>query len=223
MMESILIIAPHPDDETLGCGGAILKYISQGCRVYWLICTEFYRNGKTPENIKLRQQEIEKVDAMYGFTKRFELGYAAAGITFNDIGPLVSKISNIVKEVRPDTVFLPNHSDVHTDHQIIFKAAFSCTKNFNFPFIKQVLMYETISETEFSPPLPGNAFTPNVYIDISPYLHKKLDIMQVYQSEVMEAPLPRSLVAIKALAAYRGSSIGSTAAECFTLLKHIID
>jgi LmbE family N-acetylglucosaminyl deacetylase len=222
-MESILIIAPHPDDETLGCGGTILKYINQGSKVYWLICTEFYRNGKTPENIKLRQQEIEEVDALYGFTKRFELGYDAAGITYNDIGPLVGKISSIVKEIRPDTLFLPNRSDVHTDHQIIFKAAFSCTKNFNFPYIKQVLMYETISETEFAPALPENAFMPNVYIDISPYADKKLEIMQVYRSEVMEEPLPRSLAAIKALGAYRGSSIGVHHAEAFMLLKQIIN
>lgn len=222
-MKSILIVAPHPDDETLGCGGTILKFLNQGCKVYWLICTEFYRLGKTPVNIAMRRKEIEKVEALYGFTRRFELGYDAAGITYNDMRSLVEKISTIVRDIEPDTVFLPNRNDVHTDHQIIFKAAFSCTKNFNFPFIKQVLMYETISETEFAPALPENAFAPNVYIDVTPYFEQKLEVMQIYRSEVMQEPLPRALASISALATYRGSSIGVRYAEVFMLIKQIIN
>lgn len=221
-MKSILIVAPHPDDETLGCGGTILKFTGEGCKVYWLVSTEFYRHGKTALNIEARRREIEIVDALYGFAGRFELGYDAARLTYNDMGALVERISSIVKKIEPDTVFLPNRSDVHTDHQIIFKAAFSCTKNFNFPFIKQVLMYETISETELAPALPENAFSPNVYVDITPYLERKLEVMQVYESEVMREPLPRSFATIKALATYRGSSIGVHYAEAFMLLKQII-
>lgn len=221
-MESILIVAPHPDDEILGCGGTILKYISLGSKVYWLICTEFYRNGKTVENVKLRAEEIEKVSEMLGFTKRFELGFDAAGITYADLGSMVNKIANIMREIKPAAVFLPNRSDVHTDHQIIFKAAFSCTKNFNFPFIKKVMMYETISETEFAPALAENYFLPNVYIDVSDFFEKKTEIMSIYKSELMAPFFPRSLQALKALGTYRGSAIGKKYAEAFMLLKQII-
>lgn len=222
-MRKILIVAPHPDDETLGCGGTILKCRSEGRQVYWLICTAFYRSGKTPASIAKRQKEIERVDSFYGFTGRFELGYDAASITYNDMSSLVEKISAIVRDIEPDAVFLPNRSDVHTDHQIIFNAAFSCTKNFNFPYIEQVLMYETISETEFAPALPQEAFAPNVFIDVTPYFERKLEVMQVYRSEVMRAPMPRSLAAITGLATFRGSSIGVRYAEAFVLLKRVIN
>lgn len=221
-MKSVLVVAPHPDDETLGCGGTILKYISEGSKVYWLICTEFYRFGKTPENIKLRAEEIEKVSQMFGFTQRFELCFNAATITYADMGTLVSKISAIVHEIKPEVIFLPNRSDVHTDHQIIFKAAYSCTKNFNFPFVKEVLMYETVSETEFAPALAENYFIPNIYVDVSDFFNKKLEIMEVYKSELMEPFLPRSVAALAALATYRGSAIGKKYAEAFMLLKQIV-
>jgi N-acetylglucosamine malate deacetylase 1 len=221
-MSSILIIAPHPDDETLGCGGTILRYLKEGNKVYWLICTQFYRNGKTDENIKLRAKEIKKVSGMFKFTQSFELNFDAATLTYHDVGNIVNKISSIIKQIKCDTIFLPNRSDVHTDHQIIFKAAFSCTKNFNYPFLKKVLMYEVISETEFAPALAENYFLPNTYINISEFFEKKLEIMQAYKSEVMEAGFPRSLSAIGALAAYRGSAIGAKYAEAFMLLKEII-
>ncbi len=220
--KKILIVAPHPDDETLGCGGTILKYVNQGYDVYWLICTEFYRNGKTKDNIRIRNKEIESVSAKFGFTKRFELNYTAAQLTPADIGPLIKKIADIMHEIKPTIVFLPNGSDIHTDHQIVFKAAFSCTKNFNFPFIKKILVYETISETEFSP-ASDNAFVPNTYINISSFFEQKLHIMETYESEVMSPPFPRSLISIRALAAYRGSAIGENYAEAFMLLKQIID
>jgi LmbE family N-acetylglucosaminyl deacetylase len=221
-MENILVIAPHPDDETLGCGGTILKYISEGKKVYWLICTEFYRNGKTEGNIKLRAEEIERVTEMFCFTKRFELGYDAATITYADVGNMVSKITNVINEIKPELIFLPNRSDVHTDHQIIFTAAFSCTKHFNFPFIKRVLMYETVSETEFAPPLAENYFLPNVYIDVTRFFDKKLEIMKTYKSEVMPGFLPRSVSTLKALSMYRGSAMGVEYAEAFMLLKEVI-
>ena len=117
---------------------------------------------------------------------------------------------------------MPNHSDVHTDHQITFKAAYSCTKNFRYPFIKKILMYETLSETEFAPTLLENTFIPNVFMDITKYFEKKLKIFRIYKSEVMEEPLPRSLKVIEAFNKYRGSQIGEKYAEAFVLLKEII-
>ena len=111
-----------------------------------------------------------------------------------------------------------NRSDVHSDHRIAFQAIYSCTKSFRKPFIERILMYETLSETEFVPALSENVFIPNVFVDISNYMDKKLEIMQIYKSEIMEGNLPRSLNAIKMLAAFRGSRIGTDYAEAFMLL-----
>ena len=123
--------------------------------------------------------------------------------------------------IKPDIVYLPNRGDVHTDHHIVFQAAYSCTKSFRYPFIKRVLMYETLSETEFAPALPENAFLPNSFVDISNYIDKKLKIMQAYSSELMESPNPRSLELIRLFAKFRGSRIGAEYAEAFMLLYDV--
>jgi LmbE family N-acetylglucosaminyl deacetylase len=131
---------------------------------------------------------------------------------------LVSKIDKVINEIQPKIIYIVNRSDVHSHHRIAFEAVFSCTKNFRKPFIERILMYETLSETEFAPAFSENAFIPNVFIDVSDYMGHKLDIMSVYQSEVMPDYMPRSFSAIKALAAFRGCRIGVQHAEAFMLL-----
>ena len=134
---------------------------------------------------------------------------------------LIEKIGVAINNIKPDTLYLPNRSDIHTDHKITFQAVYSCTKQFRYPFIKRVLMYETLSETEFSPALAENAFLPNTFVDITDYIDKKIEIMKLYDTEIMPDPLPRSVHAIKGLAAFRGSRIGVIYAEAFQSLFDI--
>jgi LmbE family N-acetylglucosaminyl deacetylase len=218
----ILVISPHPDDETLGCGGTILKHKDLGDQIHWLIITNIdVKNGWDRDIVEKRQKEVETTAEMYGFEKTFKLDYPTAKLDTIPIQEIIKSISKVILEVKPEIIYLPNRSDVHTDHQITFKAAYSCTKNFRYPFIKRILMYETLSETEFAPALPENTFIPNVFMDITNYFEKKLEIFKVYKSEVMEEPLPRSLDSIKAFNKYKGSRIGKKYAESFQLLFEI--
>ena len=134
---------------------------------------------------------------------------------------MVPDISSIFSEVKPEIIYTLNRSDAHSDHRVIFDAVMACTKSFRYPFIKQILMYECISETEFAPALAEKAFLPNYFIDITDYLDKKNEIMKVFESEIAEHPFPRSLENIKALAHFRGASVGVKYAEAFQLLKYI--
>lgn len=219
----ILAISPHPDDETLGCGGTILKHTDIGDKIYWLIITNIdVKNGWDENAVKKRQKEIETVAGMYGFEKTFKLDYPAAKLDTIPVQEIIKSISEVILEIEPEIIYLPNRSDVHTDHQITFKTAYSCTKNFRYPFIRKILMYETSSETEFAPALPENAFIPNIFVDITNYFEKKLEIFKIYKLEVMKEPLPRSLKVIEAFDKYRGSRIGKKYAEAFVLLKEII-
>ena len=219
----ILVISPHPDDETLGCGGTILKHKDIGDKIYWLIIANIsVKNGWDRDIVEERQKEIETVAEMYGFEKTFKLDYPTAKLDIIPIQEIIKSVSKVILEIKPEIIYLPNRTDVHTDHQITFKAAYSCTKNFRYPFIKKILMYETLSETEFSPALPENAFVPNVFIGITNYIEQKIEIMSIYKSEIMKYPLPRSLDSIKALARYRGSQIGVEYAESFVLIREII-
>ncbi len=219
----VLVISPHPDDETLGCGGTILKHKDEGDEIYWLIITNVdVKDGWDNRIVEKRQKEIETVAEMYGFEKTFKLDYPTTKLDTIPIQEIIKSVSEVILEIKPEIIYLPNRSDVHTDHQITFKIAYSCTKNFRYPSIKKILMYETLSETEFAPALPESSFIPNLFVDITNYFEKKLEIFKIYDSEVMEEPFPRSLETIKALARFIGSQIGVEYAEEFMLLREII-
>lgn len=173
------------------------------------------------KDIEVRKQEIKEVASKFHFTHTFELNYPTKQLDQVPMDGLVSSISDCINEVRPKVVYLPNPTDIHTDHQIAFKAGYSCTKTFRFPFIKKVLVYETISETEYSSNLSSTIFTPNVFIDISDYLDKKLEIMEVYKNQLGSHPFPRSKKNIKALATIRGATANCNYAEGFYLVKSI--
>ena len=131
-------------------------------------------------------------------------------------------IGKVIQAVRPSIIYLPFKNDVHTDHQTVFKATCSCTKTFRYPFLKKVLMMETISETEFAPPLSGWTFAPNVFVDITKHFHQKIQIMNIYRSELGRHPFPRSVENMESLAKIRGVSAGCRFAEAFMLLKEIM-
>jgi len=218
-MKKVVVVAVHPDDETIMCGGTLLKHKANGDEINWLLVTNIsVEDGWAEEKVVTRQQEIEIVSKEYGFSKTFKLNFPTTKLDSIPIGEIVSGISNVFYEINPEIVYLPNYSDIHTDHQIAFQASFSCTKSFRYPFIERILMGEALSETEFAPSIPGKTFTPNVFFDISETIEKKLDIFSIYKSEVMPNNMPRSMNAVKSLASYRGSRIGASYAEAFQLL-----
>jgi LmbE family N-acetylglucosaminyl deacetylase len=217
--KNVIIIASHPDDETLGCGGTILKHKKNGDSVTCVFVTNiFEEQGFSKEQISERQVEIEEVWKFYNFNKIYKLDYPTTTLESNTLSKLINDFSKIFNEIKPEIIYLPNSSDIHSDHRIVFEAAMSCTKTFRNPFIKRILMYETISETEFA---FENPFSPNYFVDITEFLEKKLEIMQIYKSEVQKQPMPRSLENLKALAIFRGSTINKIFAEAFKLIKLI--
>ncbi len=218
----VIVISAHPDDETLGAGGTLLKHKENGDEIYWLIVTNvFEHQGFSKERVDSRQEEIRKVAEMFGFDKTFQLDYPTMSLSSSSLLTMVPKISAVFSEVKPEIIYTLNRSDAHSDHRILFDAVLACTKSFRYPYIKRVLMYECISETEFAPALPEKAFIPNYYVDVTEYMDRKLEIMQVFESEIEAHPFPRSLENIKALAHFRGASVGVGYAEAFQLIKYI--
>ena len=134
---------------------------------------------------------------------------------------IIDKIFSVIQEIKPEIIYTVNRSDIHTDHQVAAKAIMSCTKSFRNPFIKRILMYECISETEIAFPLPENMFIAHVYSDISNFLERKIEIMKKYESELQAPPLPRSLDNIKALARFRGATVSVQYAEAFMLVREV--
>ena len=221
-MRNIVVISAHPDDEILGVGGTLLKHKKNGDKIYWLITTNIFENqGFSKERICSRQKEIKKISEALEVEKLFMLNYPTMSLSTSTLIEMVAKISKIFTEIEPEIVYCLNRSDAHSDHRITFDAVMACTKSFRYPFIKQVLMYECISETEFAPQLPEKVFIPNYFVDISSFLEEKMNLMKIYESELGEHPFPRSLKNIEALATFRGASIGVEYAEGFQLIKYI--
>ena len=218
---NILVIAPHPDDEILGCGGTLLKHQNCGDQIHIVYITEIQQQyGYTKEQIDRRNIEISSILDKLGAQSHF-MGYPTATLNDADIVSLVPKLSETFKKIAPNIVYLPHRSDVHSDHGISFKAAYACTKTFRCPSIKTILAYETISETDFAPTYASDTFIPNYFVDISDFILKKVELMQIYSSELGEPPFPRSIHNLKALSSLRGAAAGVEHAEAFHLLKTI--
>ena len=222
-MNKILVIAVHPDDETLGCGGTLLKHKANGDEIHWLIATDIKESeGYGISTIKKRNKEITKIEDLYGFTSVNKLDLSTTKVDTYSMSVLVSKISSVIDRIKPDIIYLPFKGDVHSDHKYIFDAAYSCTKIFRHPFIKKLYMMEALSETEFSLSTKEDSFVPNVFVDISEFMDKKIKLMNIYESEIGKHPFPRSERNMRALATYRGAASGCDYAESFMLLKEII-
>lgn len=214
-----LVIAPHPDDEILGCGGTLIRRRSEGAELAWLIVTGISeQTGWPTEQVQLRDAEIERVAELVGFSHIYNLRLPTTQLDRLPMSDLIEQFSTVFKEFKPEEVFLPHCSDVHTDHRIVFDAAAACAKWFRYPSVQRVLAYETLSETEFALGTES-MFSPNFFIDISEFLARKLEVMAVYQSELGTFPFPRSIEAIRALATLRGAASGFNAAEAFQLLR----
>jgi N-acetylglucosamine malate deacetylase 1 len=219
MTERVLVIAPHPDDETLGCGGTLLRMAESGAQLAWLIVTGMSEeHGFTPQRVQGRDAEIDKVRGLMGFAEVFQLSLPTRQLDAIPMADLIEQFSAVFKAYRPEHVFLPHRSDVHSDHRVVFDAGAACAKWFRYPSVRRLLSYETISETDFC--LDARSpFQPNCFVDISRYLERKLEIVRAYESEIGAFPFPRSLQAIRALAEVRGAASGFAAAEAFQLLR----
>lgn len=220
--KKIVVVSAHPDDEVLGAGGTLLRHSAAGDEICWLIVTNIFEHqGFSAERIASRQREIELVSEALSVSRTVKLNFPTMSLSTSILPELVKQISSLFNEFQPEIIYTLNRSDAHSDHRILSDAVMACTKSFRYPFIKRVLMYECLSETEFSPALPENVFIPNYFVDITDHLEKKLEVMKIYSSELGEHPFPRSLSNIRALAHYRGASSGVIYAEAFQLIKYI--
>lgn len=219
---SMLVIAPHPDDETLGCGGTLLKLKAQGVSIHWLIVTTIDGvSGFPQERVPVRRAEIEAVQKAYDFDSIHYCELPAAALDTVTKGTLVGAISTVIQKVQPDTVYVPYRNDVHSDHAAVFDAAMAASKTFRAPWVKSVYVYETLSETDFGLRSDDPGFKPNLYEDISGYLDQKIDIMRLFDGEMGAFPFPRSEECLRALATLRGAQANVFAAEAFMVLKEI--
>ena len=222
MTDCVLVVATHLDDETLGCGGTLLRHKARGDEIHWMVVTEpTLALGYDARRLGEWQTQLERVGEMYGFSSIHRLGFPAADVDRVSARELISAISSVLEPIKPSILYLPFAYDVHNDHRSVFSAAYSSAKNFRAPYVRRILMMEVVSETDFGIPSFGTNFVPNVFIDVSQYFDTKLKILSVFHDQLAAHPFPRSLEHVDALALHRGAAAGCHRAEAFVLIKEI--
>ncbi len=220
-MKKILVIAPHPDDEILGCGGTMVKNIADGNEVYVCIVTKGTLPLFKPERTAKNQQDAKECHQHIGVKKTFFLDFPAAMLEKVDRYELNGKLLDVIKEIQPDETYIPHWGDMQKDHQIVAESAMVALRPKYHPQVKKIYGYETMSETAWNAPNIQNEFIPNVYVDITDYLETKKGSLAFFKLQVSSFPDARSTEAIEALAKYRGAQMDMKAAEAFMLIREL--
>jgi len=216
-----LVVAPHPDDEILGCGGTMAAIVAGGGEVHVLIVTRGQRPRFDVLQAERVHREAELAHRQLGVTETHFLGLPAAELDRVPHADLNSAIAGIVSDVAPDTLFVPFVGDLHMDHRLVFEAAMVAARPRGNSYPQRILAYETVSETNWSAPMLSPAFHPNVYIEITKFLDAKLSAFACFVSQCQPFPDERSIETLSALAAVRGSTVTREAAEAFMLIREV--
>lgn len=221
----ILVLAPHPDDEVLGCGGTIAKKIREGNLVWIGVLTnanitnpEKYTNEKL---INIRN-EANNAGKLLGVQEVLFEELPAIILDQFPAHKVTDAIVNWINKYQIDTLYVPHRGDIHNDHKVIFDASLVASRPVGNYTVNEVYSYETLSETEWAHPFPNDAFIPNVFEKLSSEdFDMKLAAMSCYKSQVRAFPNSRSLETIEALAKFRGSTVSVERAEAFMLIRSI--
>lgn len=220
--KQVLVVAPHPDDEVLGCGGAIARHTDCGDDVHILVVTRADPELYPDDDEDDFRQEVKAAHHLLGVASTTYLDFPAPRLDTIAGYRLADAIAQVIRQVQPHTIYLPHHGDLHTDHQRVYQATLVASRPINGCSVRQLLCYETLSETDWSPTRADSVFIPSVFIDIEHHLATKLKAMACYSTELKPFPHPRSLDALEALARVRGATAGLAAAEAFAVVRQIL-
>lgn len=225
MTEKCLVVAAHPDDEVLGCGGTMCRMASGGIDVYCLILGEGVTSRDDNRDAVLRKRELEELrgtarraNVLLGVREVFFASLPDNRFDAVDLLDVVKIVEQHVAELRPDRVFTHSSIDLNIDHRIVSQAVLTACRPLPKTPVKGVFFFPVLSSTEWN--FEG-AFRPNYYVDIEKFLKDKLEAMRVYSSELREWPHPRSLQAIEYDAHLHGAHVGRNAAEAFHIARMV--
>jgi LmbE family N-acetylglucosaminyl deacetylase len=212
----VLVIAAHPDDEVLGCGGTIALHTDAGDDVSVLIACEgeSLRYGAGNANQGKHTREAAEI---LGVRDLRLLEFPDQRLDTLSLVEVISPLEKVVEETRPHLVYCQYGGDVNQDHYLLFRAALVATRPVR-DHLRTVFAFDTASSTEWAYP---RTFNPDTWVDISRTLNRKLDAMACYKSEVCEYPHPRSLEALRVRAAYWGTQVVAAAAEAFMTVRTV--
>lgn len=223
-MSRILVVAAHPDDETIGVGATIARMVAEGNEAYALILGEGQtsrtdtREGTLQDVVaKLHEDSLQSAKII-GFSDIYFENFPDNRFDEVDLLDIVKAVEKYVEKLQPDIIFTHHGGDLNIDHQRTFQAVMTGTRPMADCAVKEIYCFETMSVTEWNFSYE-QAFHPNLFVDVSQTIETKLKAMECYKSELREFPHPRSLENMRACARRWGSVVGKEYAEAFEVLR----
>lgn len=220
--KSVLVLAAHPDDEALGCGGTIARLSNAGVAVHVAFLADGVasRGVVAPqfdEELRARRAAAAKACAILGAASTFFGDFPDNRLDTVALLSIVKPIEDLIAKHRPDTVLTHHAGDVNVDHRRLHQAAVTACRPQPGHCVRALLSFEVPSSTEWQPPASAAVFAPDWFVDISGSLDRKLEALDAYATEMRAWPHPRSREGVTHLARWRGATVGVDAAEAFVL------
>jgi len=221
-IERLAVVAPHPDDEVLGCSGTIARCVSNGVEVHVIFATTGIPHLVSNEQHQQIRAEARAAHTILGVANTHFLDLPATRLDTVPHADVNRAIAAVLKTIGPDTVLMPFFGDIHLDHQLLFSSTLVATRPNQTGYPLRLWAYETLSETNWNAPYVTPSFTPTLFVDITSTLDCKLAAIKAYRSQLRSFPHERSVEALEALARIRGATVHLQAAEGFVLLRSVL-
>lgn len=219
MVNKVLVVAAHPDDEVLGVGGIAIKHARKGDEVYCLILGEGV-TSRGAEETEVLYEECKEAGKIIGFKEIFLSKLPDNKFDSVPLLRIVKEIEQCLEKIKPDIIYTHHRGDVNIDHKLTFDAVVTACRPSNPLCPKEIYSFETLSSTEWQ--LDNKkTFAPDIYADIENEIEQKMMALKAYKSEIREYPHPRSAEGIKILAQFRGLQSGLKYAEAFKMVRSI--
>ncbi|WP_196595132.1 PIG-L deacetylase family protein [Pectinatus frisingensis] len=226
----VLVVAAHPDDEVLGCGGTMAKHVLDGDEVHVLLMAEglksrdsFKENDSSDVALKILHQKSKLASSEIGVKDIKLLNFPDNRMDKLQLLDIVKAIEKEIEVYQPNIIYTHHHGDVNIDHQLTHEAVITACRLMPGQCVKKLLFFEVLSSTEWQISTCKNVFLPNWYVDIKLTFNKKIAALKYYESEMRNYPHSRSYKAVEILSRYRGISVGKELVEAFMLGRNIID
>jgi len=222
-MKTVLVVAAHPDDEVLGCGGTMARHADEGDRVYVIFLADGVsarQTGPGVENLVSRRRACDDALALLGVIGVQYLDFPDNRLDSMPLLDLVQALEPLIATIGPQIIYTHHHGDLNVDHQLVHQAVMTACRPMPFSIVKEIFTFEVASSTEWNSP-DRNPFMPQMRVDISAQLERKMQALAVYCDEMRPGPHSRSIEHLRAMAIHRGHEAGLFAAEAFAVIRLI--
>lgn len=218
----VLIVAAHPDDEVLGCGGTIHRHFMNGDTVNILFLSDGVssRNKSVPrQEMKLRKKAALNAAKILGAFRPEFLSFPDNRLDTIPLLDIVQAIERVIRKVKPETIYTHHHGDLNIDHELAARAVVTACRPIPGSTVRNLYGFEVVSSTEWNFGRSDNMFIPQYFSQIGKSIDYKIKALKCYDTEMRKFPHPRSYEAVLSLARMRGVQSGVPAAEAFTVIR----